>query len=120
MGLNKQPQLMCKGGVPPFGDHVRNQHTTQWVQYDSIHSNVEREQLFAEIHVVFKNLIKAHFSLLKLWAQRDKPFYIDKDIIRTLVTHITYSPNKDVHNKNEGVEDHHVSRSKVEVKVVLI
>lgn len=47
-------------------------------------------------------------------------FYIDKDIIRTLVTHITYSPNKDVHNKNEGVEDHHVSRSKVEVKVVLI
>jgi hypothetical protein len=52
---------MCKGGVPPFGDHVRNQHTTQWVQYDSIHSNVEREQLFAEIHVVFKNLIKLIF-----------------------------------------------------------
>jgi hypothetical protein len=40
---------------------MHTQHGTKWLEYDAIHSSSDREQIFTDVHVVFKNSIKAHF-----------------------------------------------------------
>jgi hypothetical protein len=40
---------------------MHTQHGTKWLEYDAIQSSSDREQIFTDVHVVFKNSIKAHF-----------------------------------------------------------
>ncbi len=50
--------LFCYDNID---NHMHTQHGTKWLEYDAIQSSSDREQIFTDVHVVFKNSIKAHF-----------------------------------------------------------
>ncbi len=75
VGSKRKPTTTVQGWSTPFRydnieNHMRTQHPTQWAQYVAIKSDNERDQIFTDVLVAFKNSIKAHFSSSSLGVER--------------------------------------------------
>lgn len=81
LASSARPQLKCRDGLPlSITTILRNictQHRMKWLEYDRFHSSSKCNQIFTNVHVVFKNSIKTHFAF-KSVGKRQIVFNIDK------------------------------------------
>ncbi len=98
---------------------MHTQHWTKWLEYDAIHSSFEWDQLFTDVLVVFNISIKAHF-VSKFVGERQIVFDINKDIVKTIVSNMTYKIEDEVDSDNEDVEENLVFSNEAKQTVVLV
>jgi len=124
VGSKRKVATTVQGWSHPFRydnieNHLRNQHSSQWVVYQALESSSEHTSFFNDIPVAFKNSIKAHFPSSSLGVERQIAYDIEKDNVDTIVGDMMFNP-KDQHDSdaNHDADEELAFGSAAEINVL--